>query len=218
MYGRSALLKRHLLEVHNITSAQDISVGLTDLEAERKRIMIKIKSEPVDPEEMMDVQTKNGSHNTSNKTHGEQEGIDRTSADMIDPSQGKSNQLKRHQRTQSESIRSLTPGQPPGEENFSVPEPSHQQNIIRQDSQSDFEHVQSEASIVQRPPEKPTPKKKIAKRPKFPFNQIKKTKLRHQLSYRRGSVSSNNNNVPRQENNNEPNTNIRKQFLPTFVS
>ena len=59
VYARSALLKRHLLEVHNITSAQDISVKLPDLEAERKRIMIKIKSEPTDPEEMLDIQDKN---------------------------------------------------------------------------------------------------------------------------------------------------------------
>ena len=44
VYGRSALLKRHLLEDHNITSAQDISVQLPDLESERKRIFIKIKS------------------------------------------------------------------------------------------------------------------------------------------------------------------------------
>ena len=48
-----------MLEKHNITSAQDISVQLPDLESERKRILIKIKNEPMDPEELLDVQAKN---------------------------------------------------------------------------------------------------------------------------------------------------------------
>ena len=73
VYGRSALLKRHLLEVHNITSAQDISVQLPDLESERKRILIKIKSEPVDPEEMVDDSDKNGTLDAQTNEQDEEE-------------------------------------------------------------------------------------------------------------------------------------------------
>ena len=73
VYGRSALLKRHLLEDHNITSAQDISVQLPDLESERKRIFIKIKSEPVDPEEIVDNGDKNGHQSIEDNPHDEEE-------------------------------------------------------------------------------------------------------------------------------------------------
>ena len=71
VYARSALLKRHLLELHNITSAQDISVQLPNLEAEKKRIMLKIKSEPVDPEDMSNVQNKDISSDSANKKLGD---------------------------------------------------------------------------------------------------------------------------------------------------
>ena len=59
------------MEVHHITSAQDISVQLPDLEAEKKRIMIKIKSEPVDQEDMLNVQDKNVSNDSTNKIQDE---------------------------------------------------------------------------------------------------------------------------------------------------
>ena len=60
------------------------------------------------------------------------------------------------------ALAGLSRNDSPNEENLSVPGPSHQQNIIHQDSQSDSEHILSEASIVQRPPE--NPKKKLSKR------------------------------------------------------
>ena len=87
VYGRSALLKRHLLEVHNITSAQDISVQLPDLEAERKRIMIKIKSEPVDPEEMLDIQAKSLPNDSRKKIQDEKKDTEQSSVDTLEGSQ-----------------------------------------------------------------------------------------------------------------------------------
>jgi hypothetical protein len=87
VYGRSALLKRHLLEVHNITTAQDITVQLPDLEAEKKRIMIKIKSEPVDPEEMLDIQVKSVSNDSQNKIQDEKKDTEQPSLDTLEGSQ-----------------------------------------------------------------------------------------------------------------------------------
>ena len=69
------------METHNITSAQDISVQLPDLESERKRILIKIKSEPVDPEEMTDTPDKNGLQSTTSKTQEDEEEQEQPSVD-----------------------------------------------------------------------------------------------------------------------------------------
>ena len=66
------------METHNITSAQDISVQLPDIESERKKILIKIKSEPVDPEEMVDNSDQNRTLNAQNEEQDEEEELEQS--------------------------------------------------------------------------------------------------------------------------------------------